>query len=400
VSPPDVAIISPYPVAGGDGGRSGVASYAASLARALASNGASVTVVAQDEKGAPRRSSDGPVAVERAFRFGATALPRAARAAIATGAAVVHLQHEFFLYGGPGSVPGLPLALSAVRAAGAGSVVTMHHAVDPASVDSAFMRLHRVRAPAAVGRAGLGSVQALIRRLAGRVIVHEPMFAEWIRGAMVIPHGLKPALAGRLSAPEARRALGLEERFTALCLGFVAPYKGLETALEAAAGAVDEIQLVVAGGDHPRLAAASDPYGDRLRARWSTSARFVGYVPDADLPKLFAAADLALFPYPTVFSSSGALALAVAHGTPVLLSPPLADATGARRELVVQLDPDALRSTLRLLAQDRDALGAVSDATAELARGRSWNEVARAHTSVYEEVSHAAGVAGRPLRAA
>jgi glycosyltransferase involved in cell wall biosynthesis len=400
VSRPDVALISPYPVANGDGGRSGVASYSASLAHALASAGASVTVIAQDEDGVPPRSNDRGVAVERAFRHGATALPRAARAAIATGAPVVHLQHEFFLYGGPGSVPGLPLALSAVRAAGAGPVVTMHHAVDPAAVDSAFMRLHRVRAPAAVGRAGLGSVQSLIRRLAGRVIVHEPIFAGWIRGATVIPHGLPPAPGGAMPAPDARRALGLEERFTALCLGFVAPYKGLETALEAAGLVREEVQLVIAGGDHPRLVAASDPYADRLRAHWSGVARFLGYVPDADLPSLFAAADVALFPYPTVFSASGALALAVAHDRPVLLSPPLAGATGAPPELAVPLDPSELAARLRRLARSREELDSLATASAGLKRDRSWAEVSRAHLRIYEEVSNAVGASGRFLRAA
>src|SRR5215218_2952450 len=116
VSRPDVALISPYPVSARHDGRSGVASYSANLATALAAGGATVTVVAQDEDGAPRNSSDGEVAIQRAFRLGATALPRAARAALSTKAPVVHLQHEFFLYGGPASVPGLPLALSAIRA--------------------------------------------------------------------------------------------------------------------------------------------------------------------------------------------------------------------------------------------------------------------------------------------
>jgi len=400
VSRPDVALISPYPVSARHDGRSGVASYSANLATALAAGGATVTVVAQDEDGAPRNSSDGEVAIQRAFRLGATALPRAARAALSTKAPVVHLQHEFFLYGGPASVPGLPLALSAIRAGGAGPVVTMHHGVDIATVDSAFMRLHRVRAPAALGRAGLGSVQTMIRRLASRVIVHEPMFTGWIRGATVIPHGLESAPRDGPSPSEARRALGLEERFTVLCLGFVAPYKGLEIALEAAAGFGDEAQLVVAGGDHPRLVAASDPYADRLRAQWSRVARFMGYVPDADLATLLAAADVALFPYPTVFSSSGALALALAHGKPVLMSPRLTAATGAPPELAVPLHPARLRSRLRRLANDRDELAALAETTAALGRDRSWAEVARAHLRIYEEVTDAARASRRLLRAA
>jgi glycosyltransferase involved in cell wall biosynthesis len=400
VSRPDLALISPYPLSGRHEGRSGVASYCANLAEALVAAGVSVTVVAPEEDGAPRRSTQGGVAVERRFGRGAAALPRAAHAARATEAPVVHIQHEFFLYGGPASVPGLPLALSALRAAGAGPVVTMHHGVDPAAIDGAFMRLHRVRAPAAVGRAGLGSVQRVIRGLARRVIVHEPVFARWIPGASVIPHGLEPAPRGRLAAFEARRSLGLDDRFTALCLGFVAPYKGLETALEAAALAGEELQLIVAGGDHPRLREAGDPYADRLRARWGHVARFLGHVPDAELGTLFAAADVALFPYPMVFSSSGALALALAHRKAVLLSPALADASGAPPELAVPRDPALLRDRLRQLARDPAARDVLAEAAAGLTRNRSWADVARAHLRIYEEVTHASCASSRLVRAA
>ena len=58
-------------------------------------------------------------------------------------------------------------------------------------------------------------------------------------------------------------------------------------------------------------------------------ARFTGWVPDGDVGAWFSAADLCVFPYPKPFASSGVLALAVAHGTPVLLSPALARCAGA-----------------------------------------------------------------------
>lgn len=401
MSRPDVVLISPYPLPGArHQGRSGVASYCANLASALSAGGAAIAVVAPEEPGAPRRSADGGVQVQRSFRRGAGAMPRAAAAALATGAPVAHLQHEFFLYGGPGAVPGLPLGLGAMRAAGAGPVVTMHHAVDPAAVDEEFMRLHRVRAPVRLGRAGLGSVQRTISRLARRVIVHEPMFARWIADATVIPHGLEAATGARPSVGEARASLGLEDRFTALCLGFIAPYKGLEVALEAAALAPRDVQLVVAGAEHPRLAASGDAYAEELRRRWAPVARFTGFVADAELPTLFAATDVALFLYPTVFSSSGALALALAHGTPVVLSPMLADSIGAPDAVRVALDPAALAARLRMLATDpgaADGLGLVSEA---LTRDRSWGEVARRHLDVYEEVIHARRASRRLVRAA
>ena len=120
-----------------------------------------------------------------------------------------------------------------------------------------------------------------------------------------------------------------------LCFGFLVPYKGLEAALGAARLAGDDVELVIAGGEHPRLKATGDGYADRLRATAPPNARFTGFVPDADVARWFAAADVALLPYPQPFASSGPLALALAHGTPVLLSQALARTTGAPEELAV-----------------------------------------------------------------
>lgn len=403
---PDVALISPYPPAGRrHAGRSGVASYAGNLARALGERGLRVTVVAPTEPDLPAgRESDGPVTVERRFDRGPRAVPAAARAALATGAPVVHMQHELFLYGGVAAMPGLLPGLGMLRAAGVGPVVTMHHAVDPAGIDAEFARMHQVRAPRAAVRLGLGGVQATIGRLARRVIVHEPAFARVVRAATVVPHGVEaiaPAAgAPGASSPDGDGAGESEDdlRLTLLCFGFLAPYKGLELALEAAALASDRVRLLVVGGEHPRFAEAGAPYGEHLRARWPGVGEFAGYVPDEELPQWFALSDLALFLYRRPFATSGAMALAVAHGLPALLSPTLADVVGGPPELVAPTEAPALAERLRALAADRAALAPLRSHSAALTRDRSWDTVARRHAEIYGEVSHAERSARGPFR--
>jgi glycosyltransferase involved in cell wall biosynthesis len=375
--------VSPYPPPGElHGGRSGVASYTSHLAHALADAGAGVAVVAPREDGEPARHRDGAVRVERPFVRGASALHRAAAAARITGAPAVHLQHETFLYGGPSSVPALGPALRSLKRARQGVVVTMHHVVDPAAVDAGFTRVHRVRAPWRLARAGLGRVQRTITRAADAVLVHEPGFAGVLPGARVVPHGIDvdPA-AGEAAA--ARTRLGLDQRFIVLCFGFLAPYKGLESALRAADVAGDAVHLVIAGGEHPRM--AGDGYADSLRALGP--ATFAGSVPDAEVRAWFAAADVALFPYPRPHASSGPLALALGAGTPVLLSEALAACAGAPATLAVPADPIALGGRLATLAADPVARDALASASAALARDRAWPQVARRHLDVYAEVA-------------
>jgi len=394
---PDVALITPYPAPDERlGGRSGVASYGAALARALGERGAEVTVLAPQEPGAPAVTNDGAVRVERPYRRGAGALLRAARAARASRAPTTHVQHELFLYGGPSSVPALPAALAALH----DPVVTMHHVVDPTTVDADFVRLHRVRAPRLLARGGLAAVQRSIRRRAGAVIVHEPAFADVVPDASVVPHGLpscEPAGAAERAA--ARAELGLGDRLVVLCFGFLAPYKGLELALEATALAGPQVELVVAGGEHPRLVEAGDRYAAELRAR-GPHARFVGRVPEEQVARWFAAADLALFPYPRPFASSGPLALALAHGTPVLLSQALARCTAAPLALTAPPTVPELAARLRALAVDRAGLEPLRERTVAFAAGRAWPAVADRHLELYEEVRRAERPARRRLRAA
>jgi glycosyltransferase involved in cell wall biosynthesis len=403
MSPPDVCLISPYPPRGErHGGHSGVASYTANLAHALAGEGAEVAVVAPRIDGEPERSSDGPVAVHRRFAMGGpAALPAAALAAAATGAPSVHLQHETFLYGGPASVAGLAPALAGLRAR-RGTVVTMHHVVDPAAVDADFVALHRVSAPVPVARAGMAAVRSSIRRLADAVVVHEPGFQEVVDGSRVVPHGVEPDVGGgvdeRVAAWRARHRLD-DGRLVVLCFGFLAPYKGLERILEAGRLARESAHVVVAGGEHPRMSGRGG-YADELRATHGDHATFTGRVDDADVAACFGAADLAAFLYPQPVSSSGALALALAHRTPILVSRELAGSAGVPDPLVAPSTDAALAARLRDLADDGGARAALRDVAGELLDGRTWPAVARTHIELYEEVAHAERGSRRRLRAA
>jgi glycosyltransferase involved in cell wall biosynthesis len=402
VSAPDICLISPYPPRGErHGGHSGVASYTANLAHALSDAGAGVVVVAPRADGEPERTADGPVTVLRRFAIGGPgALPAAALAATQTGAPAVHLQHETFLYGGPAAVAGLAPALAGLRAR-RGTVVTMHHVVDPRDVDAAFVRLHRVSAPVPVARAGLAAVRGAIARLADAVVVHEPGFQGVVGGSRVVPHGVEPsALAAADRTAAWRERWGLQDgRLVVLCFGFLAPYKGLEAILEAGALAADAVHVVVAGGEHPRMEGPGG-YADELRCRHGAHATFTGRVDDADVAACFAAADVAAFNYPRPVSSSGALALALAHRTPILVSPQLAGSAGVPAALVAPADPVALAARLRHLAHDRPARDALREVARQLLDGRTWPAVARTHLDLYEEVAHAERTPRRRLRAA
>jgi glycosyltransferase involved in cell wall biosynthesis len=394
----DVAIVSPYPgVVHEESIPSGVAAYTAKLAAALTGHGVDVRVVAPVMDREPDVAVVDGVTVERCYRPGPTALPKAVRAACRARARVVHVQHEMFLFGGASSVPALAPALATLRRRRLGPVVTMHQVVDPAEIDRDFTRVHRVRVPPRLARVGMASVQRSVRSLAAGIVVHEEAFGEIVPEGVVVPLGVDRVDPGPGHA--AKRALGLDEdRFVALCFGFLSPYKGLEATLDAAEIAGPVLQLVVAGGEHPRLE-GRDGYADALRRRYGDVAHFSGYVPEDEIAPLFAAADVVLVPYPRPFASSGPLAHALGYGTPVLCSPAVAACVGAPPEMVAPVDPQGLARRLTELAADRAALDSVRTASLAMAAQRSWDRVVRSHVALYEEVIDADRAAGRRLRA-
>jgi glycosyltransferase involved in cell wall biosynthesis len=397
---PDVTLISPYP-SPREPGASGVAWYTRCLARALADAGAHVEVLAPASERDRGTDHDGPVRVFRPFRRGATGAARAAAAAVATRSPVVHLQHEAFLYGGPESVPSVLMGLARLRRAGRGPAVTMHQVVDPATVDRRFTEIHGVSLPAPVARAALTAMQSSIASLAQRVIVHEDDFCRTVPGAVRFPLGanLSAPPTARVSprAAELRSSHRLRpEQLVVLCFGFVAPYKGLEVALQAARMAGPEVALVVAGGEHPRL--AGNGYYESLRRTFGDTAAFTGFVDDGDVAAWFAASDAVLLPYPQPFSSSGVLADALAHDAAALVSAPLARVVGLPEEIAVPLDPSGLAARLLELARDRSQLDRLRAAVAGLQEGRSWPELAHRHLGLYGEVIDAQRLARRPVR--
>jgi glycosyltransferase involved in cell wall biosynthesis len=349
----------------------------------MAAQGAAVHVIAPAEPGEALTSRDGPVTVTRSFRVGPRALPTALAAAQATGARVVHLQHEMFLYGGPNALPGLICGLGRRRrrAGSSATVVTMHQVVDPMTVDADYTRMHRMSVPPSAARLGVRAVQQTIRSCADAVLVHEPSFEAIVPGSVTVPHGIEQ-IEPSADRADIRSRLGLGDKLTVLCFGFLAPYKGLEVAGDAARLLDGRIDLVIAGGPHPRLE-PKHGYARALQSAYADVARFTGYVADEDVHRWFVAADVAVLPYPTPHSSSGALALALAHETPLLLSQPMAATSGLPAELSFADTPDLARR-LDALTTRPEERSTMHEAVAHLREQRGWQAVAQRHLEVYD----------------
>ena len=144
----------------------------------------------------------------------------------------------------------------------------------------------------------------------------------------VIPHG--PLFAPdhpstQQERTEARRRLGLpQDRPIVLWQGVLAEYKGLDVLLKAWKLCIlgwryrfgPPPLLLIAGSGNVALEAmatnAGDASGGHIRAD-------LGYIPTAQLPDYYAAADILVYPYRSI-TTSGALMTGTAYGKPIVAS--------------------------------------------------------------------------------
>ena len=206
-----------------------------------------------------------------------------------------------------------------------------------------------------------------------------------------IPHGAFAHLAEAPPLPPPHQADGP----VVLCFGLMRPYKGLDVLIEAWRG-IGASPIQTASGS-PELWIAGMPRMDisGLQAAAPPNVRFdARFIGDEELPAYFQRADLVVLPYREI-DQSGVLFTALAFGKPLLLSDvggfPEIAATGAARTVPAG-DPAALQEALAELLADPGALAEMADRARAAAAGRhSWEQIARAHMRVYEQLLEGRG---------
>jgi len=232
------------------------------------------------------------------------------------GADVIHIQHEYSIYKFDDRLPSLLQGLGA----DANKIVTIH-CVRPAqfsergAVDENFA--------------------ARIAKLADEVIVHLPTQEAILtrlgvpsKKIHIIPHGTelsdedKKASRKRLELPADAKIL--------LMFGFVKKHKCLHVVLEALVEILkkfENVYLFVAGGLAPTAAEKDRDYAELVGKRIEELGLQKNVIypnrffPNEDVPYLFCASDIVLFPYyEEDRSASGSFHLAIGAKKPVITS--------------------------------------------------------------------------------
>jgi len=205
----------------------------------------------------------------------------------------------------------------------------------------------------------------------------------------VVPLGVDERLRPTTSQEHARvrHQYGLPHAFI-LFVGNIEPKKNLDTLFRALA------RLRADGLPHELVVAGKPAWKCRRTLRLPTelgiqdAVRFIGYVDEADLPGLYGAAEL--FVFPSLVEGFGLPPLeAMACGVPVVTSDAeaLLETTGDAAEHVPATDAGALADAIEHLLHDADARARLRAAGLERAAQFPWSRTMELTRAVYREAA-------------
>lgn len=198
----------------------------------------------------------------------------------------------------------------------------------------------------------------------------------------MIPHGVN---TDRFYPREERPPAVNPDQVTLLYVGRIGPRKGIDLALQALSRAdATDVELLIAGTgrheQHLRELAAELGVTDRVK--------FLGYVPDEELPSLYSSADV--FVLPSLYEGFGLVLLeAMACGTPVIGTnvggiPTVID--DGETGLLVEREVPALVEAINSLTSDEANRKRMAQNALEKARTTSWDSVVESVEQLYRDV--------------
>lgn len=248
---------------------------------------------------------------------------------------IVHIQHEYFIFGRTFSAALFPLVLFLTKFLRLKTIVTLHGIVNPVEIrdpELGSLGSENLQGmPIWLSQMGLLLITRLITDNSDKIIVmnntHKNVLITQYRCSpekiLLVPHGIPKSEP--IAGETAKKRLGFDGLKVVLYFGYITKYKGIDILVKAFRNIKDQNSILVIGGAaHPRL--KNDPeykkFWDSIMDEIYSDKRikFVGFIPDDQLSTYISASDVVVFPYVASFSTGGPMNITVGHHKPVIAS--------------------------------------------------------------------------------
>ncbi len=329
------------------------------------------------------RTNEGALQAIRSFGAGERLYRTLGERMSTEQADIAHVQHQYFFFGGV--APHKNHARAFLEAVRVPVVLTVHEIAQPGASANVVVR----QALALTNRHNFlhPNIRALIVHTEGD---REQLLTLGARPERVhiVTHAI-PTAAPMPGMEEAKRALGLEGRRVVLLFGFLSAKKGHAVALDALNALPADVTLLLAGDQHPQ---DHTDYVASLQARITTMGlkarvHITGYLDEAQIPVVMAAADVAIAPF-VQSSGSGSLANLLAYGRAIVASDIAPHKTLARDfpgclDLFATGNAAALAAHVLAVLEDAARRASLQQAALKYAERHSYQNMARETALVY-----------------
>lgn len=246
----------------------------------------------------------------------------------------VLIEFEFASYGDFWTTAFFPAFLGALRLMGKTTTLVLHQIITDLWSLNGHLGLRYDSREFQLFSRLLPIFYGAVTHLAHQTVTLEEVLKNRLKGlapmnrVTVIHHGTEERTT-RITRQAARKRLHINTNaYVVMSMGFVTWYKGTDLLLDAlknsSAIGARPLQVIIAGGKSPTLEGKAhyETYYQSIikRIEATPHARLTGYVPNRELDLYFQAADVVVFPYRTMMSSSGPLSIALSYGKLVLFS--------------------------------------------------------------------------------
>jgi glycosyltransferase involved in cell wall biosynthesis len=246
---------------------------------------------------------------------------------------LVHIQHEFNMFGPFYTTLFLLPLLLLLKLAHIKTLITLHAVVPLRLINKQFMEdlgALKVRIPSIIVKIVFIMIYRSISTLASAVIVHDHCFRRELvsfykaseKKVNVIPLGVDDECASVNRSTIDKWSRRFMDKKVILYFGYVTPRKGLEYLLNAYAQVIKQYQnyvLVIAGGVLPyHKNYIHKIVGQIKQLNISQHVVMTGFVADEEIHTLYELADSVVLPYTYSIASSLALSFAIQHRKPVI----------------------------------------------------------------------------------